>query len=53
MSAKTGRVIWTYSASVKKSDFVVAGVSPPLVSRYRIYFKVSDGTLIAVNRKAD
>ncbi len=51
VNAKTGQVIWTYSASIKKSDFTVAGVSSPLVSRYLIYFKVSDGNLIAVNHK--
>ncbi len=50
LNIQTKKLIWTYSVSLKKSEFVVEGVAEPLVSGNTIYFKTGDGTLFAINR---
>ena len=49
LNARTGGELWSYSHRLKKSDFIVEGVSAPLAQGGFIYFKTSGGTLIALN----
>lgn len=49
LNKKTGENVWTYSTQVKTSEFTVEGIAEPLVSESLVYFKVSDGSLIALN----
>ncbi len=51
LNVKTGENIWTYSTQIKPAEFTVEGVAAPLVGDDLIYFKVSDGSLIALNFK--
>ena len=55
LKRKTGESVWTYTASLKSSDFTVEGIARPLAVRLKrgglmIYFKTGDGSLLALNR---
>ena len=49
LNKKTGENVWTYSAQVRSSEFTLEGIAEPLISDSFIYFKVSDGSLIALS----
>lgn len=50
LNKRTGENVWTYSAQVKTSEFTVEGIAEPLISSDSlIYFKVSDGSLVALS----
>lgn len=51
LSLKTGESAWSYSTHVKKAEFTVEGIAAPLIDRNLIYFKVSDGSLLALDFK--
>ena len=51
LNIKTGENIWTYSTQIKPTEFTVEGVAAPLIGNKFIYFKVSDGSLIALDFK--
>ena len=51
LNQKTGENLWTYSASSTPGPFIVEGVASPLLGTSLIYFKVSDGSLIALDFK--
>ncbi|MYE07747.1 MAG: PQQ-binding-like beta-propeller repeat protein [Oligoflexia bacterium] len=51
LNKKTGENIWMYSTTVRSADFTVEGIARPLVSNKLIYFKASDDTLIALDKK--
>lgn len=54
LNAKTGESVWTYTASLSPSEFTIEGVASPLVNKAKgslIYFKTSDGALIALNSR--
>ena len=51
LDKKTGESIWTYSTPVRSAEFTVEGIARPLLSDSLIYFKVSDGTLVALDFK--
>ncbi len=54
LKAKTGESVWTYTASLSPSEFTIEGVASPLVNKAKsslIYFKTSDGSLIALNSR--
>ena len=49
LNKKTGENVWTYSAQVKTAEFTVEGIAEPLISDSLVYFKISDGSLIALS----
>ena len=49
LNKKTGENVWTYSTQVKTAEFTVEGVASPLIGSSFIYFKVSDGSLVALD----
>ena len=51
LNMKTGENIWTYSTQVRKAEFTIEGVARPLIGHSLVYFKVSDGSLFALNFK--
>ena len=46
-----GENIWTYSVQARSAEFIVEGRGRPLVGNALVYFKVSDGSLIALDFK--
>ena len=52
LNRKTGDNIWSYSSyQVRTAELTIEGVGQPLVSDSLIYFKSSDGSLVALNLK--
>ncbi len=55
LNAKTGERVWTYTAQIEPAEFTIEGIARPLVQgsnkTARIYFKSSDGSLMALNAK--
>ncbi len=51
LNKKTGESLWTYSTQLKKSDFTLEGTARPLIAKGGLYFKTSDETLFALNKK--
>lgn len=51
LNVKTGENVWTYSTQVRTAEFTIEGVARPLIGRHLIYFKVSDGSLVALDFK--
>ena len=51
LNLKTGESIWSYSTQIKPVEFTVEGVASPLIGHNFIYFKISDGSLVALDFK--
>ena len=49
LNKKTGKNLWTYSAVSTPGQFIVEGVASPLPGSSLVYFKVSDGSLTALD----
>ena len=51
LSAHNGKNLWTYGVTIEDKAFIVEGVTAPLVTNNKVYFKPANNSIVALNLK--